>query len=98
MKIIRISRFLFPAALVIVAILTACPAADSGGDLVPGPRFEGLGINVTQKKIFVFFDVDIPGTPDTSKISVKKGSATLTLNTDYTLATEKRRAGHYTTW
>ena len=87
----KIIRFIFPAALAIVAILAACPAADSGGDLVPGPRFEGLGINVTQKKIFVFFDVDIPGKPDTSKISVKKDSATLKLNTDYTLATEKRR-------
>ena len=94
MKSIKISRLFFLAALVIVAVLTACPAADSGsadkgGDSVPGPTFKNLGINIAEQKIIVFFSTDISGKPDTSKITVKKGNTTLKLTTDYTLAIEK---------
>ena len=94
MKSIKIARLLFLAALVIVAILTACPSADSGnadkgGDSVPGPTFKNLGINLAEQKIIVFFNTDISGTPDASKITLKKGSSTLKPTTDYTLAIEK---------
>ena len=91
MKSIKISRLL--AGLVIVAILTACPPADKGGgskgDSVTGPTFKNLGINLAEQKIIVFFSTDISGTPDASKISLKKGSNTLKPTTDYTLAIEK---------
>ena len=96
MKSFNISRIFFLTALVIV--VTACPPADSSGaysstkskeDSVPGPRFKNLGINVDEKKIIVFFNTDIPGPPDASKISVKKGSTTLKPATDYTLDIEK---------
>ena len=98
MKSIKIARLL--AAFVIVALLTACPSADSGGadngggskgDSVPGPSFKNLGINTADKKIIVFFNTDIQGTPDPAKITVKKGSATLKLTTNYTLAIEQGR-------
>ena len=85
MKSIKISRLLFLTAFAIVAVLTACPAADS----VPGPTFKNLGINVAEKKIIVFFSTDIQGPPDASRITLKKGSTTLKLTTDYTLAIEQ---------
>ena len=100
MKSIKIKRLIFLAALVIVAVLTGCPPADSGGadnggdskgDSVPGPTFKNLGIDVAEKKIIVFFNTDISGTPDASKISLKKGSITLKLTTDYTLTIEQGR-------
>ena len=96
MKSLNIGRIFFLTALVIV--VTACPPADSSGaysstkskeDSVPGPRFKNLGINIAKKKIIVFFNTDIPGPPDASKISVKKGSNTLKPAKDYTLDIEK---------
>ena len=94
MKSIKIARLLFLAALAIVAVLTGCPAADSGGDdkggdSVPGPTFKNLGINIAEQKIIVFFNTDIQGTHDASRITLKKGSITLKLTTDYTLAIEQ---------
>ena len=95
MKRLNMKKPVVLATFVIVAILTACPPADNGGgskkDSVTGPSFQNLGIDVAEKKIIVFFNTDISGTPDASKISLKKGSATLTLNTDYTLAIEQGR-------
>ena len=105
MKREKISRLLCLASFVIVAILTACPAADKGGagsgnadngggskgGSVTGPSFQNLSIDVSEKKIIVFFSTEISGTPDASKISLKKGSATLTPTTDYTLAIEQGR-------
>ena len=98
MKKLTNNRYIVLAAFVIVAILTACPAAekagaDNGGgsDPVSGPSFQNLGIDVAKKKIIVFFNTDISGTPDASKISLKKGSTTLTPTTDYTLAIEQGR-------
>ena len=96
MKRKKISGLLSLATLAIVSILTACPPpADSGGgskgDSISGPSFQNLSIDVAKKKIIVFFNTDISGTPDASKISLKKGSATLTLTTDYTLAIESGR-------
>ena len=105
MKKLTNNRYIVLATFVIVAILTACPAADksgagsgnadngggSKGDPVSGPSFQNLGIDVAKKKIIVFFNTDISGTPDASKISLKKGSATLTPTTDYTLAIEQGR-------
>ena len=98
MKKLTNNRYIVLAAFVIVAILTACPAAekagaDNGGgsDPVSGPSFQNLGIDVAKKKIIVFFNTEISGTPDASKISLKKGSTTLTPTTDYTLAIEKGR-------
>ena len=96
MKKLTNNRYIVLATFVIVAILTACPAAekagaDNGGgsDPVSGPSFQNLGIDVAKKKIIVFFNTEISGTPDASKISLKKGSATLTPTTDYTLAIEQ---------
>ena len=96
MKKLTNNRYIVLATFVIVAILTACPAADKGGagsgggsDPVSGPTFQSLSIDVTEKKIIVFFNTDISGTPDASKISLKKGSTTLTPTTDYTLAIEQ---------
>ena len=96
MKSTNISRIFFLAALVIAAVLTACPPADSSGsysgtksDSVPGPRFKNLGINVDEKKIIVSFNTKISGTPDASKISVKNGDTILKLTTGYTLTIEK---------
>ena len=92
MRSIRISRLLFRASFAIMAILSACPAADSGGDSKSGPVFEKLGIDdKDKKKIIAFFSKDISGTPDANKITVKKGSTTLKPATDYTLAIEKGR-------
>ena len=105
MKRLNMKKPVVLATFVIVAILTACPAADKGGagsgnadngggskgDPVSGPSFQNLSIDVAEKKIIVFFNTDISGTPDASKISLKKGSATLTLTTDYTLAIEQGR-------
>ena len=95
MKRLNMKKPVVLATFVIVAILTACPAADSGGgskgDSVTGPSFQNLSIDVAEKKIIVFFNTDISGTPDASKISLKKGSATLTPTTDYTLAIEQGR-------
>ena len=102
MKKLTNNRYIVLATFVIVAILTACPAADksgagsgnadngggSKGDPVSGPSFQNLSIDVAKKKIIVFFNTDISGTPDASKISLKKGSATLKPTTDYTLAIE----------
>ena len=96
MKKLTNNRYIVLATFVIVAILTACPAtgsgnADNGGgsDPVSGPTFQSLSIDVAEKKIIVFFNTDISGTPDASKISLKKGSTTLTPTTDYTLAIEQ---------
>ena len=101
MKKLTNNRYIVLATFVIVAILTACPATDSGGagsgnadngggsDPVSGPSFQNLSIDVAEKKIIVFFNTDISGTPDASKISLKKGSATLKPTTDYTLAIEQ---------
>ena len=101
MKKLTNNRYIVLATFVIVAILTACPATDKGGagsgnadngggsDPVSGPSFQNLGIDVVKKKIIVFFNTDISGTPDASKISLKKGSATLKPTTDYTLAIEQ---------
>ena len=103
MKKLTNNRYIVLAAFVIVAILTACPATDNGGagsgnadngggsDPVSGPSFQNLSIDVAEKKIIVFFNTEISGTPDASKISLKKGSNTLTLTTDYTLAIEQGR-------
>ena len=93
MKKLTNNRYIVLATFVIVAILTACPAADSGGgsDPVSGPSFQNLSIDVAKKKIIVFFNTDISGTPDASKISLKKGTTTLTPTTDYTLAIEQGR-------
>ena len=103
MKKLTNNRYIVLATFVIVAILTACPAADKSGagsgnadnnggsDPVSGPSFQNLGIDVAKKKIIVFFNTDISGTPDASKISLKKGSTTLTPTTDYTLAIESGR-------
>ena len=95
MKRLNMKKPVVLASFVIVAILTACPAADSGGGSkggsVTGPSFQNLGIDVAEKKIIVFFNTEISGTPDASKISLKKGSATLTPTTDYTLAIEQGR-------
>ena len=95
MKRLNMKKPVVLATFVIVAILTACPAADSGGGSkggsVTGPSFQNLGIDVAEKKIIVFFNTEISGTPDASKISLKKGSATLTPTTDYTLAIEEGR-------
>ena len=95
MKRLNMKKPVVLATFVIVAILTACPAADSGGGSkggsVTGPSFQNLGIDVAEKKIIVFFNTDISGTPDASKISLKKGTTTLTLTTDYTLAIEQGR-------
>ena len=100
MKKLTNNGYIVLATFVIVAILTACPAtdksgagsgnADNGGgsDPVSGPSFQNLSIDVAKKKIIVFFNTDISGTPDASKISLKKGSATLKPTTDYTLAIE----------
>ena len=101
MKKLTNNRYIVLATFVIVAILTACPATDSsnagsgnadnggGSDPVSGPSFQNLSIDVAKKKIIVFFNTDISGTPDASKISLKKGSTTLTPTTDYTLAIEQ---------
>ena len=101
MKKLTNNRYIVLATFVIVAILTACPATDKGGagsgnadngggsDPVSRPSFQNLGIDVAKKKIIVFFNTEISGTPDASKISLKKGSANLTPTTDYTLAIEK---------
>ena len=98
MKNIKIKSLIFLAAFAIVAVLTACPAADSGGtdnggsskgDSVPGPTFQSLGINIADKKIIVFFSTDISGKPDASRITVKKGPITLKPTTNYTLAIEQ---------
>ena len=101
MKKLTNNRYIVLATFVIVAILTACPAADKGGagsgnadngggsDPVSGPTFQSLSIDVAEKKIIVFFNTDISGTPNASKISLKKGSTTLTPTTDYTLAIEQ---------
>ena len=103
MKKLTNNRYIVLAAFVIVAILTACPATDSGNadngggsDPVSGPSFQNLGIDVAEKKIIVFFNTDISGTPDASKISLKKGTTTLTPTTDYTLAIETGEARHHT--
>ena len=94
----NISRIFFLAALVIAAVLTACPPADSSGvysgtkskgNSIPGPRFKNLGINVDEKKIIVSFNTKISGTPDASKITVKNGDTILKLTTGYTLTIEK---------
>ena len=103
MKKLTNNRYIVLATFVIVAILTACPAADKGGagsgnadngggsDPVSGPSFQNLSIDVANRKIIVFFNTDISGTPDASKISLKKGSTTLIPTTDYTLAIESGR-------
>ena len=103
MKKLTNNRYIVLATFVIVAILTACPATDKGGagsgntdngggsDPVSGPTFQNLSIDVAEKKIIVFFNTDISGTPDASKISLKKGSATLKPTTDYTLAIKSGR-------
>ena len=98
MKKLTNNRYIVLATFVIVAILTACPATDNGNadngggsDPVSGPSFQNLSIDVAKKKIIVFFNTDISGTPDASKISLKKGTITLTPTTDYTLAIEQGR-------
>ena len=98
MKKLTNNRYIVLATFVIVAILTACPATDNGNadngggsDPVSGPSFQNLSIDVAKKKIIVFFNTDISGTPDASKISLKKGTTTLTPTTDYTLAIESGR-------
>ena len=86
-------RLFFLAALVIIAVLTACPVADSIGDGVAesGPMFEKLGIDdKDKKKIIVFFNTDISGTPDDTKITVKRNGITLG-KADYDLTIEKGR-------
>ena len=88
MKSMKINILISLAAFAI--ILTACPAADSVGDSVPGPMFKSLGINVAEKKIIVFFNTDIPGTPNANKITVKIGDITLAAE-NYTLAIEEGR-------
>ena len=72
MGIIRIGRLFFLAALVIAAVLTACPPADSNtkGDSVPRPTFKNLGINIADKKIIISFNTDIE-IVDNSKIRVE---------------------------
>ena len=86
MKRKKISRLLCLATLVIVAILTACPAADSISadsgknskkDSVSGPKFQSLDIDVVKKKIIVSFNTKISGKPDASRITVKRGSTPL---------------------
>ena len=95
MKRKKINRLILLAALTIVAILTACPPPenssppDSGGkDSKSEPTFKSLGIDIDENKIIVFFNTDISGTPDASKIAVKRGSDTLAA-ADYTLAIEE---------
>ena len=103
MKKLTNNRYIVLATFVIVAILTACPATDKGGagssnadngggsDPVSGPSFQNLGIDVAKKKIIVFFNTEISGTPDASRITVKKGPITLKPTTNYTLAIEQGR-------
>ena len=91
MKRKKISKLLFLAALTIMAILTACPAADSTGGSKLGPVFEKLGIDAKDKKrIIVYFNTKISGAPDASRITVKRGDTTLK-KTDYTPTVEDGR-------
>ena len=92
MKRKKTSRLLCLATLAIVSILTACPAAESGGagsgggskgDSVTGPKFQSLDIDVAQKKIIVSFNTKISGKPDASRITVKRGPTPL-LAAEYT--------------